>query len=145
MCDDEHPCDSPTVRQEIDLDADAADVWRLISDPDELAAWLGGSVDVVMRPGEVGSIVDDDGTRYDVLVTDVEDGRRVAWHWWAAHGELSSVEITLEPAGDATRLRVVERLVRPDAAPVASASCGHRWERASLRLWQSVAAHACAW
>ena len=131
------------MRQEIDLDADAADVWRAISDLDELAAWLGGSIDVVMRPGEVGSIVDDDGTRYDVLVTDVEDGRRVAWHWWAAHGELSSVEITLEPAGRSTR--VVERLVVPDDAPVVAASCARRWERASLRLWQRVAVHACAW
>ncbi len=30
------------------------------------------------------------------------------WHWWRDDGELSSVEITVAPAGDATDVHVVE-------------------------------------
>lgn len=135
----------PTVERAVDLDADPADVWRAISDPAQLAEWLGASVDVELRPGAAGTIVDDEGVRHAVLVTDVDAGKRIAWHWWDTFGELSSVEISLEPTGDATRVRVVERLVRPDAAPVASAACGRRWERATARLWHHVVAHAAAW
>jgi hypothetical protein len=60
-----------------------------------------------MRPGGCGHVIDD-GVRREVLVTAVEPGRRLAWHWWADGGELSSVEITLLPAGRGTRVRVVE-------------------------------------
>lgn len=135
----------PQIEQHVDLDTDPEDAWRAISDRDELAAWFGGVVDVEIRPGEAGTIVDDTGTRYDVLVTDVEEGRRVAWHWWDERGELSSVEITMEPIGELTRVRVVERLVRPDAAPAVTASCARRWGRASARLWPRVSMHAVAW
>lgn len=134
-----------SVERAIELDADPDAVWAAISDPHELAAWLGGRVDVDLRPGAAGAIVDDEGVRYDVLVTDVEAGHRIAWHWWDAGGELSSVELTVEPGAGSTVLRVVERLVRPDAAPVATASCARRWERAQHRLWHHVVAHARAW
>lgn len=136
------------VEQHVDVDGDTEAVWRSISDRDELAGWFGGAVDVDIRPGEAGTIVDDEGTRYDVLVTDVEEGRRVAWHWWDEHGHLSSVEISLEPidpTGMRTRVRVVERPVRTDALPVATASCARRWGRATERLWARVSAHAHAW
>lgn len=136
---------SDYVEQHVDLETDLDEAWRAISDSDELASWFGGAVDLDIRPGAAGTIVDDRGVRYDVLVTDVEEGRRVAWHWWDERGELSSVEITMEPIGDLTRVRVVERLVRPDAAPVATASCARRWERASARLWARISVHAVAW
>jgi uncharacterized protein YndB with AHSA1/START domain len=91
------------IEQHVDLDTDAEEAWRAISDRDELAAWFGGAVDVEIRPGEAGTIVDDDGVRHEVLITDVEEGRRVAWHWWDERGELSSVEITVEQTGGMTR------------------------------------------
>jgi uncharacterized protein YndB with AHSA1/START domain len=133
------------IEQHVDLDTDAEEAWRAISDRDELAAWFGGAVDVEIRPGEAGTIVDDDGVRHEVLITDVEEGRCVAWHWWDERGELSSVEITVEPAGGMTRVRVVEQLVGPASVPAVTASCLRRWDRASARLWARVAAHAVAW
>ena len=133
------------VEQHVDVEGDTAEVWRSISDRHELASWFGGAVEVDIRPGEAGTIVDDEGTRYDVLVTDVEEGRRVAWHWWDERGQLSSVEISLEPVGERTRVRVVERLVGPEIAPATASACERRRERATTRLWTRVSAHAHAW
>lgn len=132
------------IERHVDLDTGLDEAWRAISDVDELAAWFGGEVDLDVRPGGAGTIVDDEGVHYDVIVTDVEEGRRVAWHWWNDRGELSSVEISVEPVGVLTRIRVVERPVGPVTPAVASA-CARRWERASARLWSRVAAHAAAW
>jgi uncharacterized protein YndB with AHSA1/START domain len=136
---------APVVEHEVVLDAPLADVWRTVTDPTELAGWFGGTVELDVRPGGGGRIVDDAGTSYEVLVTDVDAGQRVAWHWWDQHGALSSVEITIAPNGDATRVRVVERLVHAEPSPGAVSACARRWERAGARLWARVTAHAVAW
>ena len=136
---------SEHVDQHVDLEVDLDEAWRVISDSDELAAWFGGEVQLDIRPGGVGTIVDDRGVRYDVLVTDVDEGHRVAWHWWDERGALSSVEISVEPAGARTRVRVVERLVGPGVTAAEVTACERRWQRASSRLWSRVAAHAIAW
>ena len=79
-----------------------------ISDPDELATWLGSSVELDVRPGGRGRIVDEDGTVRDLVVTDVRDGEQIAWHWWSDSGELSSVELRLDEHDGRTRLHIVE-------------------------------------
>ena len=38
------------VEERIELDASVDDVWRALTDPDELGAWLGGEVHIEMRP-----------------------------------------------------------------------------------------------
>lgn len=96
------------VERSVVLDAPAGDVWPVLCDPAELESWLGERVELDVRPGGCGHVIDDDGVRREVLVTAVEPGRRLAWHWWADGGELSSVEITLVPVGAGTRVEVVE-------------------------------------
>jgi uncharacterized protein YndB with AHSA1/START domain len=115
--------DQPRVEQEIELDADAETVGRALTDADELASWLGDEVDLDLRPGGGGRVVDEDGTVRHVLVTDVEPGR-VAWHWWVDGGELSTVEITAVPIEVGTRVRIVET--------VAAASTAGGWACASV-------------
>lgn len=141
----EQPAQPVSVTHEIHLDAPLDDVWSAITDPSQLGEWLGGDVDLEVRPASAGHVVGDDGTHYAVLVTDVDDRQRVAWHWWDDQGTLSSVELTLEPVGDAIRLRVVETLVASDVTGARAASCARRWERATSRLWSRVAAHAVVW
>ena len=89
------PSTAPRLERSIELDADAGEVWEAITQPDQLQGWLGDEVEIDMQPGGCGHVVDDDGVHREVLVTAVEPGRRLAWHWWADGGELSSVEITL--------------------------------------------------
>ena len=130
--DDRGAGDQARVEQTIDLDAPAADVWEAVTEPDALAHWLGADVQLDLVVTGTGRVVEHDGTVREVLVTDVEPGRRVAWHWWSDDGELSSVELTLEPLVDATRVRVVEILL-PAAGPAMRASAS-----ASSCRWSSV-------
>jgi uncharacterized protein YndB with AHSA1/START domain len=110
------------VERSIELDAPPADVWPSLVDPDELEGWLGDRVEVDMQPGGCGHVIGDDGVRRDLLVTEVEPARRLAWHWWAEDGELSSVEITLVPTGTGTRVDVVE-IAAAGPAPLQARAC----------------------
>src|SRR5690348_4354017 len=80
------------IVREVELSAPSDVVWAVLTDPDELAGWMGGEVDLPLEPGAVGRVTDPDGTVRQVLVTDVEPGRRLGWHWWSDDDELSSVE-----------------------------------------------------
>ena len=124
--------DEVMVEQEIELDAAADDVWRALTDPTDLAAWLGDEVDLPVTPGGTGRVVDD-GVARVVQVDDVDDGRRLSFRWWdEAEGEggASRVVITLLPGdGDGpTRVRVQEVALQL-SAPSARAWAGSlRWE-----------------
>ncbi len=99
------------VIREITLDTAADEVWRLLSDPEELAAWVGDEVrDAAVRTGE--------GV--------------VSWTW-APDGVASTVELTLAEDGGRTTVRVVER--RPVATSGARAcSIGDAWDDRLLGL-----------
>jgi uncharacterized protein YndB with AHSA1/START domain len=104
------PASTPetTVDQSTEIDADLDQVWEVLTDPDALGTWLGSDVDLDLAPGEAGRVVDADGTVREVLVTDVDEHRRIAWHWWEHGGPLTSVEITLTPTPSGTRVDVHE-------------------------------------
>jgi Activator of Hsp90 ATPase homolog 1-like protein len=102
-------CDE--VVEEIAVDGGPDDVWAAVV----AGEWLGDDVELDVRVGGTGHVTDDGATR-QVLVTAVEPGRRIAWHWWSDDGDLSSVEVTVVPDGAATIVRVVERtMVQPVA------------------------------
>ena len=83
----------------------------------------------VAAPGGRGSSSRTARLRH-LLVTDVEEGRRLAWHWWRNDGELSAVEITVESIVDGTTVvRVVETLAVASSAPVARAGGAGRAPR----------------
>ena len=98
------------VERSIHVDAPIDEVWSTIVEPDELSEWLGVEValDRPIGPGAAGEVVEADGSVRHLLVTGHEPGRRLAWHWWREGDDLSSVEITARPDGDATVVRVVE-------------------------------------
>ncbi len=128
--------------QIVDLDVSLESAWNAISNPDELARWLGASVDIDVAPGGRGRIVDDDGTIRDVVVTDVRESEHIAWHWWSEHGELSSVELRLDEHDGFTRLRIVETALLPaaqsDRGRAHLVGCSRRWSAATSHLWHRV-------
>ena len=131
------------VEQRIELDAAIADVWTALTDPTQLGEWLGGDVELDVRPAGTGRVDDDDGTVRDVLVTDVELHHRIAWHWWDDRNGLSSVEVTLEETGSTTTVRVVEVLVAAgDDGERRVTVCRRRWARATSELWMRLSATA---
>ena len=145
--DDDHT--SERFEQVIELGTTIEAAWAAVSDPDELAQWLGASVELDVRPGGRGRVVDDDGTVREVLVTDVDERRGIAWHWWSDGGELSSVELRVDEHEGRARLRIVEMLVptsvrADDERRAAVAECSRRWTAATSRLWCRVGVAAFA-
>ena len=89
------------VTREITVDVDADEVWRFLSDPDELAGWVGDEV----RQADVS--VGTTGLRWT----------------WAPDGVESAVELTVVEDGDRTTVRVTER-----RASARACSIGDAWD-----------------
>jgi uncharacterized protein YndB with AHSA1/START domain len=115
--------DTEIVRRVVEIDVAIDELWRMISDPEELATWLGDDVDLDVSPGARGRITDDD-EHYDVEVDEVEHGERVVWRWRPADDDgsaTSRVELVVAPAPRGGTLTIIE--TRP-APPVAAMSTG---------------------
>ena len=101
--------DMETVERHVTLPADLDEAWELLTDPDDLAGWLGREVVLDPTPGATGSVVDHDGTRRRLVVDEVDAGRRLAWRWWTEGDDES------QPGRDHAR-------PRPRAAPPCTSS-----------------------
>ena len=99
------------VKREIELDAPPDEVWRALTDPDELEQWFANDVDLDPREGGEGTFRWDDGEERHAVVEEVEPERRFAFTWDGGH-----VVIELEELPAGTRVTVVE-------SPVGEWSC----------------------
>ena len=108
-----------TVTRRIRLDADLGRVWDVLRDGDGLQGWLADEVELDVAPGAAGRLIDADGRRRAVVVTEVADGHRLGFTWWdeAQPESASTVVLTLEGVGDATTVTVTETI---DAGPLAA-------------------------
>ena len=137
--------DPTTITRHVDLDTSADELWELVSDPDQMATWLGDSVDVEVRPGGTGTVVDDEIVRH-VEIEEVDESRRVSFTWWESgdRSTASRVEFVIGTTADGgSRLTITETL--PDQSPrlLARASAGRmRWEVRVLALWACTVALA---
>src|SRR5262245_50380150 len=129
---DEHGDNGSTVERRVTVEADGNEVWRTLTEPDELEAWLGTDVELEAAPGAAGRVTDDDGTARRVVVEEVEVGRRIQWRWWpeADEGAASSVEITLPPCTHGTEVVVTEIRCAAATGPAGATS----WEDRLLAL-----------
>jgi len=124
-----------TVERHVTLPAGLDEAWELLTDPDDLAAWLGREVALDPTPGATGAVVDHDGTRRHLVVEEVDAGRRLAWRWWTDGDAASSrVEITLVPSDGGTEVRVVEQLLPSPTVARASAKASEAWSHRLLHL-----------
>ena len=91
-----------SVTRSVDLEAPAEDVWRALTDPELLADWLEGDVDLDVRPGGGGTIVEPDGVVRRARVDEVVPARRLSLRWWPEDGDgpASTVRLDLEPTDD---------------------------------------------
>jgi uncharacterized protein YndB with AHSA1/START domain len=103
------------VTREVELDCSTADAWELLTDPDELSAWLGRPVDFELE---------------------VEVGERVRFLWSDDGRDPSEVEFRLEQTESGTRLTVTE--TSPARASVAGGirrlPIGANWDDRFLDL-----------
>jgi uncharacterized protein YndB with AHSA1/START domain len=100
-----------SIEREVRLGAAPHTVWAALVDPGRLGEWLGGDLDLDIRPGAFGSFrAKDTGTRR-VVVLFVDVGRGLSFRWWSETdvGAASTVEITLrETEGGGSTVRVRE-------------------------------------
>lgn len=97
------------VQREVVLDADRDEAWHLLTDPDELAAWLGTPLCLDLRPGGAAAYVEPDGTTRHAVIEHVRDGERLSFVWWDADGGTTSrVVFELTPVDCGTKVAVTE-------------------------------------
>ncbi|MPY95156.1 MAG: hypothetical protein GEV08_19510 [Acidimicrobiia bacterium] len=105
------------IVREIELDADADEVWEVVRDPDELAGWVGDEVR---------------GARFSE--PEAPGKRALSWTW-APDGSESDVELTVTEAGPRTLVRVVERMSEPTARALVGSADRMSDALLSLELW----------
>jgi uncharacterized protein YndB with AHSA1/START domain len=103
------------IEREILIEAPVAEVWRIITEPDQMSLWFADRVELVVEPGAHGYMgFGDQGG--PVVVETVDPPTRFSFRWNHPSGEepvagnSMLVEFTLTPeGGERTRLRVSER------------------------------------
>jgi uncharacterized protein YndB with AHSA1/START domain len=134
-----------TITREIDLDTSVDDLWTRVSDPEQLATWLGDSVDLDLRPGGTGVVVDDGVVRH-VLVEEISASQRLSFTWWEPGDPSSASRVVFAVGSNAdggSRLTITETLHDPAPRVVARAAAKKmRWEVRALSLWACVVAAA---
>jgi uncharacterized protein YndB with AHSA1/START domain len=94
---------SDRIERSVLLDASPEEVWAAITGSD----WLAEEVELDLCPGGDASFRSGDTVKSG-WVEEAAEPQRLAF-WWAADGEPATrVELTLEPQGELTRLRVIE-------------------------------------
>jgi uncharacterized protein YndB with AHSA1/START domain len=112
------------VTREVVLDCSTADAWELVTDPGELAGWLGRTVD---------------------FEVEVIDERRVGFVWSDGGREPSRVEFELDEVDGGTRLTVTERPMRASVAGgIRRFPIGANWDDRLLDLELRCMTRACA-
>ena len=138
--------DANAVVVEADLEAGPKTVWRALSEPDLLGAWLLPN-DIHAAPGERFAF-DDEGRRIDCEVLEVEPGRRLRYSWREADagvGSEVSFILTPTPTGG-THLRVVHGPVVLSMADARARRAAKAWRvgRLQAACFQSTGSFARA-
>ena len=114
------------VERSVELDASPDDVWRALTEPDELAAWFGPEAELDVQPGGRGRFVDDDGVVRRAVVDHVRPGEQLVLRWWpegdGPGAGASVVTFVVAPSRGGSRLIVTERLTAVGAGASAQAS-----------------------
>jgi len=105
-----------SIERTLELAAPPARVWKVITDPAELARWFPDRAEWDLRPGGEGSFFWEGYGTYPIQVVTVEEPRYLAWRWgnqadvgMEATGATTLVEWWLdERPGGGTLLRLKE-------------------------------------
>ena len=102
------------IEREILIDAPVDVVWRIITEPEQIAQWFSQEAELETRPGGRGRLRFPSGQSYQLQIESLEPPHRFAFRWVQPEGSVVRadnsllVEFTLLPEAGATRLLVVE-------------------------------------
>ena len=92
------------VTREIVFPVPPEEVWKALTDPDELEEWFANDVELDPREGGEGVFRWDDGEERHAKVVEAEPGEKLVLGW----DDDGTVELTLEEVEEGTRLLVRE-------------------------------------
>ena len=92
------------VTREIVFPDSPDEVWKALTEAEQLEEWFANDVELDLRPGGGASFRWSNGEERTATVTEVEPERRLAFEW----DDEGEVEFTLNDDVDGTRLTVVE-------------------------------------
>lgn len=98
------------------------ELWRAVTEPEQLDEWFGGHVDWEPTPGAPFTFVEDDGARWSGVVTHVDPGRSLRFTWWPDDDphDASTVGFEIDETPDGAGLRITE-------TPCVLATRSRRW------------------
>ncbi len=103
-----------TIVRDIMVAAPVERVWDVLTDPEHVASWFGERAEIDPRPGGAAHFEWEDHGVFRAIVVRFDPPSHFAYRWGNRVGDepvagtSTLVEFTLEPAGEGTRLRVVE-------------------------------------
>jgi uncharacterized protein YndB with AHSA1/START domain len=103
-----------TVEREIVVAAPVERVWAVLTEPQHIGQWFGSRAELEPRVGGDGLLEFEGHGAYKISVVRFDPTSHFSYRWAnkigaeAVPGLSTLVEFTLEPAGDGTKLRVVE-------------------------------------
>jgi uncharacterized protein YndB with AHSA1/START domain len=109
----------PAVRFERRLDHPPDAVWRMVTEPAELAYWFPCEVELDLRPGGAMRFVFSPDFAIDGEVLELDAPRRFAFHWGA-----DVLRFELEPDGAHTRLTLLHVLYEEGEDAAAKTAAG---------------------
>lgn len=95
--------DEVTVTRKVEVEAPPSEVWKALTDEDELERWFANDVDLDAEPGGDGVFRWDNGEERHARVEEVDEERLFVFTW---DGSRVVIELEEIPAG--TRVTVVE-------------------------------------
>jgi uncharacterized protein YndB with AHSA1/START domain len=105
------------IERDITIDAPVQRVWAVLTEPRHVGAWFGSGepAEIDLRPGGTMHLDHGEHGQFPTRIEKVDPPHYFAYRWASAYpGEPATednstlVEFFLEPAGDGTRLRLVE-------------------------------------
>lgn len=111
------PAQDKSISFEFDLHHSPAKVWRALTDPALLAAWLLPAIGFKLEPGAAFTLQAQPQPGWDGVVkcrlVGVEAERVLSWSWVVADID-TVVTFTLTPTESGTRLTLVQTGFKPD-------------------------------
>jgi uncharacterized protein YndB with AHSA1/START domain len=130
------------ITRQVHIAAKPETVYAFLADPERLASWMGRRVQAEARPGGILRV---DYNGFDVMrgsFVELVPHSKVVWSWgWESLSATqtppgaSTVEITLEPDGDGTLLKLRHSGLRGE--DIASHSAG--WDMTLARISDAIA------
>ena len=125
--------------REIMIDATPETIWPFLTDPDRHVEWDGTEAELDPRPGGIYRVLVAGQFQAAGEFVEVEPMKKVVFTFgWEQEGNpirpgSTTVEISLQPEGDKTRLRLVHRGLPDDAVENHEGGWTHYLQRLAVR------------